>query len=431
MPRQLVECVPNFSEGRDGTVVQAIAEVIASVPGIQVLRTEMDPDHNRSVVTFAGPPAGAAEAAFQAIRKAAALIDLRRHEGVHPRIGAADVVPFVPLDGLSMENCAELAHGLGQRVWEELRIPVYFYESAALNPERVKLESIRRGGLSPDLGGPAPHPTAGATVIGARKFLIAYNINLQTNQVAIARAIARTIRESSGGFPHVKALGLPLVSRNLAQVSMNLTDFEQTPIHTVFEAVEREAARHGTGVAGSELIGLVPKKAFELAAAHFMRCENFDSSLVLENRLRFPGLAEQIAEPQTAYGPGSACASAGSLAAALGVKICRWLDKAPEQFETWLRFFEDSVERDAEAFTRLGSQTHGAQRRAIEEPLLIAETSRELERALRALPSGYEADLAAAVALAQAAHHGAAAVARGNLRQTPFPDLMDRLQSIE
>ena len=290
MPEQLVECVPNFSEGRDRTKFERIRDSIAGVPGVILLRSEMDPDHNRSVMTFAGPPDAVFEAAFQGVRAAVELIDLAAHRGVHPRIGAADVVPFVPVDGVSLQDCVEIAHRFGAKVWTELGVPVYFYEAAARESGRARLENVRRGGfenaaLPPDLGGPLLHPRAGACIVGARKFLIAYNINLATPDVGIAKAIANKIRTSSGGLPHVKALGLHLSSRNLAQVSINLTDYEQTPLHVVFERVREEAAALGVRIAGSELIGLIPKRALEAAAAHFLAIENFQSGHVFENRL--------------------------------------------------------------------------------------------------------------------------------------------------
>ena len=291
MAGPLIECVANFSEGRDAAIVHAIENAIASSPGVLVLRSEMDTDHNRSVITFAGPPDAVSEGALRGIAMAVQRIDLRKHAGVHPRMGAADVVPFVPLEGATLVDCAAIAHRVGEEVWKRLQVPVYFYEAAALRPERRLLENCRRGGfenpnVAPDLGGPALHPSAGACIIGARKILIAFNINLATDDVAVARAIARKIRASSGGMPFVKALGLPLAGRGLAQVSMNLTDFEQTPLHVVFDTVEREAAARGVAIAGSEIIGLVPKKVLEDAAAHYLKCENFESGLVLENRLR-------------------------------------------------------------------------------------------------------------------------------------------------
>ena len=286
----IVECVPNFSEGRDSSKVDAIRNAIAATPGVALLRSERDPDHHRSVMTFAGEPEPALEAAFSAIGQAVRSIDLTKHSGAHPRIGAADVIPFVPVDGVTLEDCARLAHRLGEKVWRELNVPVYFYEAAASHPDRVQLENVRRGGferpvLAPDLGGPELHPTAGACVIGARQFLIAFNINLMTPDIRIAQSIARKIRASSGGLPFVKAIGVLLVSRNLAQVSMNLTDFERTSMHVVFERVKQEAAGYGVEIAGSEIVGLVPKKALDLTGAHHLKIENFSSDLVLENRL--------------------------------------------------------------------------------------------------------------------------------------------------
>jgi glutamate formiminotransferase len=284
MDSRLVECVPNFSEGRDPAKIDAIAHAIRSAGAVILDRTS-DPDHHRSVITFAGPPEIAAEAAYAAVRQAVHLIDLRKHAGVHPRIGVADVVPFIPLSGVTLEECAHLAQETGRRIWENLGVPVYLYEASALRPENRNLADIRGGRSVPDFGGPDHHASSGAVVVGARKFLIAFNVNLQTNDVSIARRIARTVRFSSGGLPFVKAVGVMLASRNLAQVSMNLIDFEQTPIHVAFEAVRSEAERQGVGIAGTEIIGLVPQKALEMAAAAGYRDENLTSEIVLENRL--------------------------------------------------------------------------------------------------------------------------------------------------
>jgi glutamate formiminotransferase len=257
-----------------------------------------DPDHNRSVVTFAGMDEAVLEAAVRAASLAVELIDLTRHRGVHPRVGALDVLPFVPLAGASLEQCVELARRAGSRIWEELGIPVYFYAAAAARPSRVRLEDVRRGQFeklrqaalldqerAPDLGGPALHPTAGAVLVGARKFLVAFNINLRTSDLDIARSIARRIRASSGGLPGVKALGLPLQSRNLVQVSMNLTDFEQTPPHIVYAEVSRLAAESGVKIEESELVGLIPRKAVEMGFGEFLKLRAFDSSSIMENRL--------------------------------------------------------------------------------------------------------------------------------------------------
>lgn len=295
---KLIECVPNFSEGRDPAKVEALVTAMSRVPGAWVLDIHSDPDHNRSVVTVAGEPEAVAEAALRGVGAAAELIDLTGHTGAHPRIGAADVVPFVPVEGITMDECVALARRVGQAIWARYRIPVYFYESAATRPERVNLEYVRKGqfeGLreevlrdpdrSPDIGETRLHPTAGAVAVGARKFLIAFNINLNTADVSVATKIARAIRSSSGGLPCVKAMGVDLKSRGLAQVSINLTDFEQTPIHRVFELVKREAQRYGCAVAGSEIVGLIPRKALEETTELSLQLEDFSSAKVFENRL--------------------------------------------------------------------------------------------------------------------------------------------------
>ncbi|MDX2268942.1 MAG: glutamate formimidoyltransferase [Bryobacter sp.] len=281
----LIECVPNFSEGRDEATLAALEAAILSVSGILLLGREADPDHNRSVFTFVGEPAAVVEAAVRAVGVAAERINLTQHQGVHPRIGAADVVPFVPVEDLTLADCIPIAHRAGEEIWRRFGVAVYFYEAAALAPDRERLENIRLGKITggPDLG--SPHPTAGATVVGARQFLIAYNINLATPDLGIAQDIARQIRTSSGGLPHVKALGLPLASRNQAQVSMNLTNFEVTPPHVVFQAVEAAARARGVAIASSELIGFVPRRALEMAFNDLLRFENFHAARVLENAL--------------------------------------------------------------------------------------------------------------------------------------------------
>ncbi|MDP3000572.1 MAG: glutamate formimidoyltransferase [Bryobacterales bacterium] len=283
MAAKLVECVPNFSEGRDARVVDAIASAIASGARVAVLDCHRDTDHNRAVITFVAAPEAAVEAAVRGVAMAVERIDLSRHTGVHPRIGAADVVPFVPLENMTLHDCAALAHQAGAEIWRRLRVPVYFYEAAALRPEWRNLADLRRSSAprQPDAGGPAPHPTAGATAVGARNFLIAYNINLATGDLDLARRIARRIR----AFPSVKALGFYLESRKLAQVSMNLVDFERTPVEEVYAAVEEAAASAGVAVAESELIGMVPRRAYEMAPRFYERCANFRPGLILENRL--------------------------------------------------------------------------------------------------------------------------------------------------
>ena len=289
LPRQLVECVPNFSVGRDAAVAAALSAAIGEA-GATVLRTDSDGDHNRSVITFAGSPETVSEAAFRAISLASELIDLRRHGGVHPRIGATDVVPFVPLSGITLHDCGQLARTTGERVWRELHIPVYFYEASALEPSRRRLEVVRRGqfeapALLPDLGGPALHPTAGASILGARRLLAAFNINLDSADIVTARAIAHKIRASNGGFPGVKAMGVFLASRHLAQVSMNLTNLDATNPEQVFRAVEAEAARHGIDIHSTELIGLIPRASVESSPGAFAVCEDFGTHRILEARL--------------------------------------------------------------------------------------------------------------------------------------------------
>ncbi len=285
MIRPIVECVPNFSEGRDPRIIDGIVQAIGCAGGVVLDRTA-DQDHNRCVITFASSPETVAEAAFAGVAAAVATIDLTHHTGVHPRIGAADVVPLIPVSGVTLEQCARIAHGLGERIWRELRVPVFFYEAAAHSTERARLESVRLAvaRLQPDVGDTA-HPTAGFTIVGARKFLIAWNINLESDRLDAARHIASKIRFSSGGLPGVKALGLPLASRNQVQVSMNLTDFERTPLHVVFDAVAAEARECGIVIAGAELIGLIPAKALHLSAGHDLRWENFHPGMILENRL--------------------------------------------------------------------------------------------------------------------------------------------------
>jgi glutamate formiminotransferase len=296
--KRLIECVPNFSEGRDLARIAALVAAVEGVSGAKVLDCHSDPDHNRSVVTFAGEPEAVAEAALAAVAKATELIDLNAHRGEHPRIGATDVLPFVPLQGVTMDECVALARRVGAEIWKRLQIPVYFYESAATRPTRAKLENVRRGQFealrdqvagdpdrAPDVGAAQLHPTAGAVAVSARKLLIAYNITLSTTDVSIAKQIARAIRASSGGLPAVKAIGIAVRSRGLAQVSMNLTDFEVTSIQRVFEAVRREAEGHACAIEGSEIVGLVPKRALDVTADYFFQLDSFSREQVLEHRI--------------------------------------------------------------------------------------------------------------------------------------------------
>ncbi len=290
--------MPNFSEGTDAGKIEAIVQAILAGPDVYLLSKSMDPDHNRTVVTFAGTRESVGEAALRGIGKAAELIDLNNHQGVHPRIGATDVVPFVPIEGVTLEDCAAVARTVAEQTWRRFRIPTYLYAAAARHPKRQHLEHVRRGQFErlrdeirknpdrhADFGGARLHPTAGATVVGARKFLIAYNINLKTSDLELAKAIARKIRASSGGLPAVKAMGVELKARNMVQVSMNLTDFETTSPATVFDAVAQEAARAKVAIAGSEIVGLVPRRAIEDVVAHYLKIHPFHSDLIVENRL--------------------------------------------------------------------------------------------------------------------------------------------------
>ena len=295
---RVVECVPNFSEGRRRETVESLAEAVESVEGALVLGTHLDPDHNRSVLTFVAPPEAVVEAAVRVVGRAAELIDMSGHAGEHPRVGATDVLPFVPVRGVGVEECVALAHEAGRRIWAELQIPVYFSEGAPRRPARVNLADVRRGGLgrlreeigrvearAPDVGAPRLHGRAGATIVGVRPLLIAYNVNLRTGDLSVARRIASRVRERGGGLPKLKALGFELASRGVVQVSMNLTSYSETNLHHAFEAVRREAEAAGVEVLGSEIVGLVPQDSLFAAAAHFLRLENYSPDLVLENRI--------------------------------------------------------------------------------------------------------------------------------------------------
>ncbi|MDZ4131528.1 MAG: glutamate formimidoyltransferase [Dethiobacteria bacterium] len=294
---KIVQCVPNFSEGRRVEIVEQIVASIAAVRGIKILDYSYDESHNRSVITFIGEPEAVLEGAFQGARQAAELIDMAKHSGGHPRMGATDVIPFIPVAGVSMEDCVNLAKRLGERIAGELAIPVYLYEAAASKPERKNLSDLRRGqyeGLieaikepdrKPDFGPAAVNLQAGVTAVGARSPLIAYNINLDTADKQVAGNIARAIRGSSGGFPSIKALGLIIEETGNAQVTINVCDYKQVPLHRVFELVKREAARYGVAVTGSEVVGLVPLDALVGAAEFYLQFSGFERGQVLENRL--------------------------------------------------------------------------------------------------------------------------------------------------
>jgi glutamate formiminotransferase len=470
VPTTLVECVPNFSEGRDASKVEAIVEAM-KIPGVYLLDQEMDSDHNRSVITLVGEREAIQEAVIRGVGKAAELIDLIRHQGAHPRMGATDVIPFIPIDGVTLEDCVAMARQVGAEIWKRFEIPVYLYEAAATTPERQNLENIRRGQFEgirdeiatnparkPDFGEPRVHPTAGATVVGARKPLIAYNIFLNTADVAIAKKIAKAVRFSSGGLRFVKGAGF--LVRGMAQVSMNLTDFEQTPIHRVFEFVKREAQRYGVVPVSSEIVGLIPKRALEQAAEWFLQVENFDSSLILENRLAavtsgksaVGGLRagvepfiEQLAAPTATPGGGSAAAAAGAMAAGLAGMVASMSrgKKAYLQYEGQLseainrlallrEEMKCAIDADAESYNvvmkayKAAKESSAGERmiiaalqQATTVPLGVAERAVAVQQiALRLKPltsPNMGSDLTTAIALAKAALEGALANVEINL----------------
>ncbi len=470
MSTTLVECVPNFSEGREKAKVDAIVEAM-KIDGVFLLDREMDADHNRCVITLVGEREAIREAAVRGVGKASELIDLNKHQGAHPRMGAADVVPFIPIEGVSIEDCVAMARHVGEEIWKRYRIPVYLYESAATSPERQNLENIRRGQFEgirdeiatnparrPDFGEPQVHPTAGATVVGARKFLIAYNVFLNTTDVDIAKKIAKAVRFSTGGLRFVKGAGF--LVRGLAQVSMNLTDFEQTPIHRVFEFVKREAARYGVVPVSSEIVGLIPKKALEQAAEWFLQVENFDSSLILENRLAavmggkmaVGGLragvepfVEQLAAPTATPGGGSAAAAAGAMAAGLANMVAS-MSRGKKAYLQYERDLSDAIARlsplreelkaaidaDADSFNAVMKAykqakesadgegiINAALRQATAVPLGVAERAREvavIAAKLKPITNpNMSSDLTTSIALAEAAIIGALANVEINL----------------
>jgi glutamate formiminotransferase/formiminotetrahydrofolate cyclodeaminase len=467
----LVECVPNFSEGRDKGKVDAIVAAM-KMDGVYLLDREMDADHNRCVITLVGEREAIQEAAIRGVGKAAEVIDLCSHQGAHPRMGAADVVPFIPIDGVTIEDCVAMARHVGAEIWKRYEIPVYLYEAAAAVPERQNLENIRRGQFEgiraeiatvasrkPDFGECRVHPTAGATVVGARKFLIAYNVFLNTPDVEIAKKIAKAVRFSSGGMRFVKGAGF--LVRGLAQVSMNLTDFEQTPVHRVFEVVKREAERYGVIPISSEIVGLIPKKALEQAAEWFLQVENFDSSLILENRLAavmggktsvggvragVEPFVEQLAEAKATPGGGSAAAAAAAMAAGLATMVASMSrgKKAYLQYEGKLSAaiaqlapvreeLKAAIDADAAAYDSVMKAYKEAKADAIggEDlidaslklatgvPLSVAEKAREVAQITQGLFAitnpNMKSDLTTAQALARAAITGALANVEINL----------------
>src|SRR4051812_10668356 len=466
----LVECVPNFSEDRDKDKVDVIVDAM-KMPGVYLLDREMDSDHNRCVITLVGEREAIQEAVVRGVGKAAEVIDLTQHTGAHPRMGAADVVPFIPIEGVTIEDCVAMARHVGEQIWKRHQIPVYFYEAAATSPERQNLENIRRGQFEgiraeiatnparkPDFGDLRVHPTAGATVVGARKFLIAYNVFLNTPDVDIAKKVAKAVRYSSGGLRYVKGAGFSV--RGLAQVSMNLTDFEQTPIARVFEYVKREAARYGAAPVSSEIVGLIPKKSLEQAAEWFLQVENFDSLLVLENRLAavmggkmaVGGLragvepfVEQLAAPTATPGGGSAAAASAAMAAGLANMVAS-MSRGKKAYVQYERELSDAIARlsqlreelkaaidaDAESYNQVmkaykqakesadaGGIIDAALKQATTVPLGVAERAREVATLAAKLGPitnpNMKSDLTTASALAMAAIEGAMANVEINL----------------
>ncbi len=474
VPNTIVECVPNFSEGRDAAKVDAIVEAM-KLPGVVLLDREMDADHNRSVITIAGEREAVEEAAIRGVGKAAELIDLNHHQGAHPRLGAADVVPFIPISGVTLDDCVAMARRAGAEIWKRFGIPVYLYEAAATRPERTNLESIRRGQFEgirdeiatnparlPDFGEARLHATAGATIVGARKFLIAYNIFLNTADVEIAKKIAKAVRFSSGGLRYVKAAGF--LVRGQAQVSMNLTDFEQTPIHRAFEFVRREAGRYGVAPVSSEIVGLIPRLALEQAAEWFLQIENFDSSLILENRLA-DGLSgkaatfnrnatlragiepfiEQLAAPTATPGGGSAAAASAAMAAGLAAMVAQMsrgkkaylqhdaaLGEAIARLSVLCEKLKTAIDADAESYHAVmsaykaaktspddGAAIRAALRPAAGVPLSVAESAAEIAQIATSLRQytnpRMSSDLTTSIALARAGLAGALANVEVNL----------------
>jgi glutamate formiminotransferase len=486
---RIVECVPNFSEGRRPEVVDAIVAAITSVPHVYLLNRQMDADHNRAVITIAGAPESIGEAAIRGVEAAIARIDIGQHQGGHPRIGAADVIPFIPIQGVSLEECVDIARRTGREIAGRFQVPVYLYEAAATRPERAHIENIRRGQFEalrdeittnpdrhPDFGEARIHPTAGATVVGARKPLIAYNINLRTADVGIAKEIARRVRFSSGGLRDVKAIGLLPQDGNEAQVSMNLTDFEQTPIELVFETVRREAERYGVSVAGSEIVGLIPQEALDRAAEFFLRFDNFKPDMILERRLNevmsdagaatrgnadiLRPFVERVASAEPLPAGGSVSALAGALGVALAqmsIEITRVKKSYQQHAATYaealalLGFWRTSllelVDEDAEAYNQVMNAykiPKGAPERekAIQDGLLRAteipsRSARCAAEALAALEPlkpiihpNVSSDLEVGIDALRLCLRGAVLNMRANLAGIQDPDTRARYESM-
>jgi glutamate formiminotransferase/formiminotetrahydrofolate cyclodeaminase len=460
--KKIVECIPNFSEGRRADVVEVLASALVSPKGVALLDKEMDAAHNRCVITVAGTPESVSAGVIKAVGKAAELIDLRGHQGEHPRIGAADVIPFVPIAGVTMQECVALSERVGAEIAERFGIPVYLYEQSARMPQRQDLAYIRKGefeGLreeistnpdrKPDFGASSIHPSAGATVVGARFPLIAYNVYLRTSDVQVAQAVARAVRNSSGGLRYVKALGFEIKERNQVQVSMNLTNYESTPVFRAFEMVRREAERFGVAVASSEVVGLVPQAALDACSGYYLRLEGFSAGQILENRLAealpaasgIEDFISSVSAPTPVPGGGSVSAIAGSLAAALGEMVAGLTEGKKKYEAVWQRAaqlhgrlsaaaaeLQDLAREDAESYqaviqafglpketeaqqARRTEEIERATRRATEVPL---RTARAAALTLELLESLHEignpnarSDLAVGAQLAHAAVKGA------------------------
>jgi glutamate formiminotransferase/formiminotetrahydrofolate cyclodeaminase len=437
----LVECVPNFSEGRRPEVVQDIRDAIAAVQGVTVLDVSSDESHNRSVITFVVPVESAVDAAFAGIRAARDNIDLNKHQGEHPRMGAADVVPFVPLEGTTMEQCIELARKLGERVASELEIPVYLYERAATRPERENLANVRRGQFegirdeistkperTPDFGPSRVHPTAGAVAIGARPFLVAYNVYLgDASHLDTAKQVARAVRGSSGGLRYVKALGLEVERQ--AQVSMNLVDITQTPVYRAYDMVKMEAAAAGVATTWSEIVGLIPEQALFDAAARHLQLVNFDPEQVLERRVRAAASAKKtsledfvasVAAATPTPGGGSVAAHTGALAAALAQMVAA-LTVGRKKYADAENEMREIARRGAELSQRLNelvaldAQSYAAVSSAYKLPKDTPEQQEKRATAItEALVGASEVPLETARAAAEVASLAEVAASKGN-----------------
>lgn len=464
---QLIECIPNFSEGRRQDVIDQILAEIKSVKGVIFLDCKSDPDHNRSVVSFAGAPEPVLEAAYRSCKKAGELIDLNTHTGEHPRMGATDVIPLIPLEGVTMDECVAFAEKLGQRIADEAKIPVYLYEKAAKTPERENLAKVRKGQFegikaeimngperAPDFG-PRVLTGAGITAVGAREALVAYNVNLGTADLEIAKKIAFDVRHKSGGFRFVKAMGFTLEDKGIVQVSMNLTNYKKTAIAHVFEMIKREAAMYGVPVLESEIIGLIPETALFDVAKYYLQAHNFEFDQVLERKLRqqssgeeaetMTGFLNELASKSPAPGGGSVSALAGALAAGLGSMVAnltvsrKKYEAVHAEMKVLLEETERArgelhalIEQDAQAYKQVmvayKSEEAGKQERieaslkeAAMVPLKIAQTAIKLVKPLEQLvvkgnPNAIT-DCGVALYLVEAAVKGAILNVKINLKE--------------